>query len=211
MTTDIKNTWLTPSHFECVQQVFGLTGGELEDKRQPYTVDGEERRFHYAYDGLPEWCESDYDDRNDAHVEYFTAVHDCLYGTPAQDIEIDGKHYWLMDQYVNSGETQCPCVDCDEDPFEGKECPLCERAAGEEHGYIYIGDGWCELVYRHDGVAHMRSIAQGINIQVWHGAEDGETGWFWQSCSPGCLPDAEMSGPFDSEIEALEDCTDGLE
>jgi len=38
--------------------------------------------------------------------------------------------------------------------------------------------------------------------------EDGEAleeGWYWWSCFPGCLPDGEPSGPFDTEEEALED------
>ncbi len=30
-------------------------------------------------------------------------------------------------------------------------------------------------------------------------------GWFWWSCFPGCLPDSEPIGPFDSEDEALAD------
>ena len=37
---------------------------------------------------------------------------------------------------------------------------------------------------------------------------DGEplgAGWFWWSCFPGCLPDSDPFGPFDSELEAIED------
>lgn len=30
-------------------------------------------------------------------------------------------------------------------------------------------------------------------------------GWYWWSCFPGCLPDGEAVGPFDTEREALED------
>ena len=30
-------------------------------------------------------------------------------------------------------------------------------------------------------------------------------GWYWWSCLPGCLPDGEPTGPFDTEEEALED------
>jgi hypothetical protein len=30
-------------------------------------------------------------------------------------------------------------------------------------------------------------------------------GWFWQSCFPGCLPDGNPFGPFESEKEALAD------
>ena len=35
-----------------------------------------------------------------------------------------------------------------------------------------------------------------------------EPGWYWWSCLPGCLPDSEPTGPFDSEQEALEDARD---
>jgi len=27
------------------------------------------------------------------------------------------------------------------------ECPFCEARLGEDHGYIYLGDGWVETVY----------------------------------------------------------------
>lgn len=30
-------------------------------------------------------------------------------------------------------------------------------------------------------------------------------GWYWISCFPGCLPDAEPMGPFGSEQEAVDD------
>ena len=32
-----------------------------------------------------------------------------------------------------------------------------------------------------------------------------ETGYFWWSCFPGCLPDSDPIGPFDTEAEALAD------
>lgn len=31
------------------------------------------------------------------------------------------------------------------------------------------------------------------------------TGWYWWACFPGCLPDGEPSGPFDSEKDAIND------
>jgi|DEB0MinimDraft_10_1074344.scaffolds.fasta_scaffold103488_1 hypothetical protein len=31
-------------------------------------------------------------------------------------------------------------------------------------------------------------------------------GWFWWSCFPGCLPDSDPIGPFDSEREAIDNC-----
>ena len=32
-----------------------------------------------------------------------------------------------------------------------------------------------------------------------------EKGWYWWSCFPGCMPDSEANGPFDTQEEALED------
>ena len=31
------------------------------------------------------------------------------------------------------------------------------------------------------------------------------SGWYWQACFPGCLPDGDPIGPFDSEEEAIAD------
>jgi hypothetical protein len=39
-------------------------------------------------------------------------------------------------------------------------------------------------------------------------ASDGEPfepGYYWWACFPGCLPDGEPNGPFETEEEALED------
>jgi hypothetical protein len=33
-------------------------------------------------------------------------------------------------------------------------------------------------------------------------------GWYWWTCFPGCLPDGDANGPFDTEEEALEDAQD---
>ena len=33
-------------------------------------------------------------------------------------------------------------------------------------------------------------------------------GWFWWSCSPGCLPDSSPIGPFATSQEALADAQD---
>lgn len=36
--------------------------------------------------------------------------------------------------------------------------------------------------------------------------DDGyEAGFYWWSCFPGCLPDGEPIGPFDTEAEAIAD------
>jgi hypothetical protein len=38
-----------------------------------------------------------------------------------------------------------------------------------------------------------------------------EKKWWWWSCFPGCLPDGDPSGPFDTEDEALDDAREGIE
>jgi len=41
--------------------------------------------------------------------------------------------------------------------------------------------------------------------------EELEPGWYWQSCFPGCLPDSDPIGPFDSEDAALADAREQAE
>jgi hypothetical protein len=36
-------------------------------------------------------------------------------------------------------------------------------------------------------------------------------GWYWQACFPGCLPDGDPVGPFDTEADALADAQSGME
>lgn len=38
--------------------------------------------------------------------------------------------------------------------------------------------------------------------------EEAGTGWFWWSCMPGCLPDGEACGPFNTSQEAYNDAQD---
>lgn len=33
----------------------------------------------------------------------------------------------------------------------------------------------------------------------------GKRKWWWWACFPGCMPDGEVNGPFDSEKEAIDD------
>ena len=32
--------------------------------------------------------------------------------------------------------------------------------------------------------------------------------WYWQACWPGCLPDGEINGPFDTEQAAVDDANE---
>lgn len=56
------------------------------------------------------------------------------------------------------------------------------------------------------------------NVEVWE-VESGTfqpgrtwavpSGWYWRACFPGCLPDSDPVGPFDSEAEAIADAQEG--
>ena len=35
-----------------------------------------------------------------------------------------------------------------------------------------------------------------------------EVGWYWWACFPGCLPDGDPLGPFDTSKEAWEDANE---
>jgi hypothetical protein len=41
--------------------------------------------------------------------------------------------------------------------------------------------------------------------------EPREAGYYWWPCFPGCLPDGEASGPFETEEEALADARKGCD
>lgn len=251
------------------QQISHLIRGELDGGTIDYTyvsypwvgADAEDKSgtFRYHYTGVPEWCASDYADLHSNDCDYFTAVRDCLFGLPPEEIVVGGKSYARGAHYSHSGETECVYRSgAPEDDVVTAEqcngptanvCPYCEADVGDDHGYINIGDGWCEVVYRHDAIQAMRDLAASHNLQVWtdsaitfecqgtcnddltfpltvvndqphrgcpicgeafEGGKIVPSRWWWQTCSPGCLPDSDVMGPFDDEIEALEDATEGL-
>lgn len=41
--------------------------------------------------------------------------------------------------------------------------------------------------------------------------EPCDDGWYWWPCFPGCLPDSDPIGPFDTEEEALADAQEGYD
>lgn len=45
------------------------------------------------------------------------------------------------------------------------------------------------------------------NVEVFqmYNSSDHCLGWFWHACFPGCLPDSDLFGPFDTEAEAVAD------
>lgn len=51
------------------------------------------------------------------------------------------------------------------------------------------------------------------NVEIFYQANDVETdegdimpeGWYWRACFPGCMPDGDPFGPFESYDSAVED------
>ena len=43
------------------------------------------------------------------------------------------------------------------------------------------------------------------SFEVFQDVEASEASFYWQSCFPGCIPDSDAIGPFQSEAEAIED------
>lgn len=51
----------------------------------------------------------------------------------------------------------------------------------------------------------------GIEV-FWRKPRSGyRPGWYWWSCQPGCLPDGEASGPFDTSEAAYDDAFEDAE
>jgi hypothetical protein len=153
-----------------VEEVFGLTGGELNDRPwEPFEPDTDGSAFTrvsfaYSYDGAPSYAE-EYRGGRRAGDHECVVVQDCLFGELPAVLYEKGRRYDRVAVLRSSGETECPCNDTDEqahrqaaaklDPDERaalgvkvEPCPLCEDDGTDETPHIYLGDGWCETVYR---------------------------------------------------------------
>lgn len=136
---------------ERVEQVFGLTGGELSDepwKCKPVyeaVSDASPWKFRFWYEGVPDYAASEFPDKWD--IEHRTVV---TYSSDTPEIfeDEDGRWYKVA-SWSSSGEAECPGMHMD-DPKDELPCKLCEGE--DEHGHVYLGDGWCEIVYRQDVV-----------------------------------------------------------
>ena len=57
--------------------------------------------------------------------------------------------------------------------------------------------------------ADVGSLPNGEVFEVKPGDDTGdhdlEPGWYWWACFPGCLPDSDPCGPFDTATAAIED------
>lgn len=145
---------------QSVEEVFRLTGGELDDHKMTFIdPDGKTRSWKYHYDGVPDYATSDFKPLlYENGYTWFTLVDvgvEYGYRAPEWLKFPDGSLALRVATYDNSGETECP-IDNDGDheakvgagSTEGMElCPLCEEKAGEDHGHIYLGPG-AEHVYK---------------------------------------------------------------
>lgn len=150
-----------------VEEVFGLTGGESEAKPLRFrdVADGQLWTRSYWYDGVPDYVEREFSQW--FWYDKFTIVDCCLYGEPPATIRArHGRLYDLKALYQSSGEHGCPFREAEiaveheypvtvdtygSPPVEHRYCAYCDEPpdaiACDGHGYVYLGDGWAELVY----------------------------------------------------------------
>lgn len=57
----------------------------------------------------------------------------------------------------------------------------------------------------HDEEGQPYGSFEAFHVDAPEGETFPEPGWYWWACFPGCLPDSDVMGPFDSEEAAIED------
>ncbi len=160
----------------CVEAVFRLGGGELSDTpwEASYTTErgkdaGESGyivKFPHWYEGIPEWAADEvlgttkWDSRRDRHsvegATYRTLIPAAdPYSGPPEELRDENGTWKLLRTFTSSGETECVYRGGDEGDMvmlrhvdKRGLCPYCEEEYRKPHGYIYLGDGACEAVYR---------------------------------------------------------------
>jgi hypothetical protein len=89
------------------------------------------------------------------------------------------------------------CPNCNGHPRnEGGVCDVCEGDGTIASGHFetFFMGAHCEAHPNGSGSCHECAM---------------NSGWYWHACEPGCLPDGEASGPFESEEKAIEDAIHG--
>ena len=141
--------------FERVCWVFGLTGGEMSIQDESWLGHA------YHYDGAPDYAEREMRDLAEEKGLDPWSIGTVLctgggYLSPAKETVTDdkGKVWHLLGVFNSSGEIECPgaqeeansCGPTSRASCWASRCLLCKADRGEEHGYIYIGEGY-EAVY----------------------------------------------------------------
>jgi len=79
----------------------------------------------------------------------------------------------------------------------------CESCDLTYQAYIPIGAGWIDVRPVCPECAHeQRSQFHDFVTPI------ADPVWFWQACYPGCLPDGDAIGPFETQAAAIDDATD---
>ncbi len=134
--------------------------------------------FGLSYDDAPEWLERDLQ-REHGYGSVFCTVVTSGGGyqsAPKERIvEENGTEWILVGTYTHGAETECPgnaegkSVVTEDHCFAGTDaCYYCEASLCEDHGFIYIGEGY-EAVYRRKDEKKFRLHT----YDVWGNAEDG--------------------------------------
>lgn len=142
--------------------IFALGGGELHEPN-PKFPDEWDGQIAFWYDGPPDYAEElkdadrvkcsackgrgsmadeeclDCEGHGHRDHEVRTALLNCLFGTPQPP-----PGWERIASFTSSGEASCWwCGDGTGNEQARKGCQLCEG-----DGYVFIGDGWAEVVFR---------------------------------------------------------------
>lgn len=149
-----------------LEYLFKVENLEYSDLGYFQDVDGGPVRMGWFYDEPPDYAKEDLD--LPVCCEVRTFIRDCEIIYPPEVIyDPDGSRWDRVFDAVHSGEDECPvaldesggcygqsvlvtqdhCNLYSEPGEDPKVCPFCESAIGHPHGYLYMGSGWCELVY----------------------------------------------------------------
>ena len=93
------------------------------------------------------------------------------------------SYYSFTNEY---GETYGSCEVFRWDRFDCMEAGLIERDPESPTGWVSFDFG------------------MGGTLRIEANPADWE-GWYWQACFPGCLPDGDPMGPFETESDAMSD------
>lgn len=94
------------------------------------------------------------------------------------------------------------------DPYALPDIEVFELTA--EEVAATMEDDIYEFSKRHEfRLCHMNGRARSAMLDAMIDELGIKGGWFWHACFPGCLPDGDPVGPFDTRREALADAQDG--
>ncbi|MGI9297811.1 MAG: hypothetical protein ACR2QC_07925 [Gammaproteobacteria bacterium] len=106
-----------------------------------------------------------------------------------------------MQDYSDPERENDPTALPDIETFQLTAHEVAESVMYEEEQY--------EFLKRHEfRLATMNSATREAMLDAMIEELSINGGWFWHSCFPGCLPDSDPFGPFETEQEALEDAQD---